>query len=222
MNRHRQFKTDLYGQFEHLGRALAGARRLEILDLLGQGEMPVDALARAIDTPVKNTSAHLRALRLARLVETRREGTRVFYRLADEEVLRLVRALQRVAHGRLADIRDTVHRHLDAPDGYAPVTLAELQRLVRTEAVTLLDVRPAGEFAAGHIPGAISAPLGSLRRQLARLPKHREVVAYCRGPYCLLSLEAVRLLRRHGFRARRTKEGMPDWRAAGFPVARGA
>lgn len=218
----RGFKNHLYGQFARIGRALASARRIEILDLLGQREMPVDTLAAAIDTPVKNTSAHLRVLRHAHLVETRRDGTRIFYRLADDDVFRIVRALQAIGHRHLADVREAVREHLDAPDGFAPVTFAELQRLVRTGRVTLLDVRPVEEFIAGHIPGAVSAPLESLRPGRLRIPKQREVVAYCRGRYCVLSLEAVRLLRRHGFRARRAADGMSDWRAAGLPVARGA
>lgn len=218
---HREFKDALYAQFARIGHALASPRRIELLDLLGQGEKTVEALAAQVATPVKNTSAHLRVLRQARLVETRRDGTYVHYRLADDDVLRLLRSLEAVAHSRLADVEQAVRAHLDGKDELAPVTLEDLRRRLREEDVTLVDVRPADEYAAGHIPGAVSIPVPELRRRLGELPRDREVVAYCRGRYCMFSLDAVTLLRQHGYRARRAHEGLPDWKAAGLPVETG-
>lgn len=218
MPAHREFKDALYSQFARIGNALASPKRIELLDLLGQGEKTVETLAEQIATPIKNTSAHLRVLRHARLVETRRDGTYVFYRLADEDVLRLLRSFEALGHSRLADVQHIVRLYLDGPDTLAPVTLQELRRLMRDGDVTVLDVRPAEEYAAGHIPGALSVPVPELKRRLRQIPKHREVIAYCRGRYCVFSLEAVTMLRKHGYRARRAHEGLPDWRAAGLPV----
>ena len=219
---HRTFKDALYTQFARIGHAMASAKRIELLDLLGQGERTVEMLAEQIATPVKNTSAHLRVLRHARLVDTRREGTYVYYRLADDDVLRLLRALEALGHSRLADVQHVVRLYLDAHDELEPVTLKELRRLVRAGDVTVLDVRPVEEFNAGHIPGALSIPVSALKRRLREVPKSREVIAYCRGRYCVYSLEAVTLLRKNGYRARRVEQGLPDWRAAGLPVERGA
>ena len=221
MSDYRVFKDALYSQFARIGHAMASPRRIELLDLLGQGEKTVEMLAEQIATPIKNTSAHLRALRQARLVETRREGTYMYYRLADDDVLRLLRALEALGHSRLADVQQVVRLYLDGRDELEPVTLKKLRQLMRAGDVTVLDVRPAEEFKAGHIPGALSIPVSSLKRRLRELPKNREVIAYCRGRYCVYSLEAVTLLRKHGFDARRAEQGMPDWRAAGLPVANG-
>ena len=221
MSDYRVFKDALYSQFARIGHAMASPRRIELLDLLGQGEKTVELLAEQIATPIKNTSAHLRALRQARLVETRREGTYMYYRLADDDVLRLLRALEALGHSRLADVQQVVRLYLDSRDELEPVTLKKLRQLMRAGDVTVLDVRPAEEFKAGHIPGALSIPVSSLKRRLRELPKNREVIAYCRGRYCVYSLEAVTLLRKHGFDARRAEQGMPDWRAAGLPVANG-
>ena len=221
MSDYRVFKDALYSQFARIGHAMASPRRIELLDLLGQGEKTVEMLAEQIATPIKNTSAHLRALRQARLVETRREGTYMYYRLADNDVLRLLRALEALGHSRLADVQQVVRLYLDGRDELEPVTLKKLRQLMRAGDVTVLDVRPAEEFKAGHIPGALSIPVSSLKRRLRELPKNREVIAYCRGRYCVYSLEAVTLLRKHGFDARRAEQGMPDWRAAGLPVANG-
>ena len=219
---HRVFKDALYAQFARIGHALASPKRIELLDLLGQGEKTVEALAEHVATPIKNTSAHLRALRQARLVETRRDGTYVYYRLADDDVLGLLRTLEALAHSRLADVQQVVRLYLDGRDDLAPVTFKELRRLVREEDVTVVDVRPAEEYEAGHIPGALSMPVPELKRRLRELPRNREVIAYCRGRYCVYSLEAVTLLRKHGYRARRADGGLPDWRAAGLPVEIGA
>jgi len=218
---HRDFKDALYAQFARIGHALASPKRIELLDLLGQGEKTVEALAEQVATPVKNTSAHLRVLRQARLVETRRDGTYVYYRLADDDVSGLLRTLETLAHSRLADVQQVVRSYLDGNDELEPVTFKELRRLVREEDITVVDVRPADEYEAGHIPGALSMPVPELKRRLRELPKSREVIAYCRGRYCVFSLDAVTLLRQHGYRARRAHEGMPDWRAAGLPVESG-
>ena len=217
----RRFKDSLYLQFARIGHALASPKRLEILDLLGQGEKSVEQLADGTATPIKNTSAHLRVLRQARLVDTRRDGTYIHYRLADDEVARVVRALEALGHQQLADVDRVVELYLDGRDELEPVSLKQLRRLMRDGDVTVIDVRPPDEFTAGHIPGARSIPVADLKRRLREIPKDREVVAYCRGRYCVYSLEAVTMLRKQGYRARRASEGLPDWRAAGFPVEAG-
>jgi len=222
MSAHREFKDALYAQFARIGHALASPKRIELLDLLGQGEKTVEALSEQVATPIKNTSAHLRVLRQARLVETRRDGTHVYYRLADDDVFRLLRTFETLGHSRLADVQHVVRLYLDGHDQFEPVTFKELRRLMRDGDVTVVDVRPADEFEAGHLPGALSVPVPQLKRRLGEIPKKREVVAYCRGRYCVYSLEAVTLLRKHGYRARRAEDGLPDWRAAGLPVERGA
>ena len=218
---HREFKDSLYLQFARIGLALASPKRIEILDLLGQGEKTVEQLAGSTATPIKSASAHLRVLRQARLVETRRVGTYVHYRLADADVTSLVRALESLGHQRLAEVDRVVGLYLDGHDELEAVSLKELRRLMREGDVTVIDVRPPDEFSAGHIPGARSIPVGELRRRLKEIPKNREVVAYCRGRYCVYSLEAVTMLRKQGYRARRAAEGLPDWRAEGFPVEKG-
>ena len=221
MLRHREFKDALYAQFARIGHALASPRRIELLDLLGQGEKTVEVLARQTATPIKSTSAHLRVLRQARLVETRRDGTYMHYRLAGDDVSSVLRALESLGHRRLTDVQSVVQLYLDGRDQLEAVTLKELRRLIRDGEVTVVDVRPAEEFHAGHIPGALSIPVPELKRRMREIARDREVIAYCRGRYCVYSLEAVTLLRRHGYRARRAKEGLPDWRAAGMPVASG-
>jgi rhodanese-related sulfurtransferase len=215
---HRSFKDPLYAQFARIGHAAASPKRIELLDLLAQGEKTVETLAEQTSTPTKNTSAHLRVLRQARLVETRRDGTYVLYRIADDDVLRFLRSLQSLARQRLAEVEQVTRRYLSHRDELEPVTLDELRRLAREGDVTLLDVRPRDEFDAGHIPGALSVPVAELEHRLAELPRRKEVIAYCRGPWCVYSVEAVQLLRKHGYRARRTHDGLPDWRAAGRPV----
>lgn len=217
---HRDFKDALYSQFARIGNSLASPKRIEMLDLLAQGEKTVEQLAESTATPIKNTSAHLRVLRQAHLVETRREGTYVYYRLADGDVTAVIRALETLGHKRLADVERVVEQYLDGHDELEAVSLRDLRRLMREGAVTVLDVRPADEFEAGHIAGARSVPVAELRKRLREIPEGREVVAYCRGRYCVYSLEAVTLLRKKGYRARRAAVGLPDWRAAGFPVER--
>lgn len=222
MASHRDFKDALYAQFARIGHALSSPKRIELIDLLSQGEKTVEQLAESIATPIKNTSAHLRVLRQARLVETRRDGTYMYYRLADDDVFRLLRSLETLGHVRLAEVQQVVQSYLDGRDELEAVTLKELRRLMRVDDVTVVDVRPAEEYEAGHIPGALSVPVPDLKRRLRELPKGRQVIAYCRGQYCVYSLEAVTLLRKHGYRARRAHEGLPDWKAAGLPVETGA
>lgn len=212
--------AELYEQFARVGKALASARRVELLDLLCQGERSVEALARSAGMGVTNTSQHLQILRAARLVETRKEGTKVLYRVADEVVCRFFLDLRELARGRLAEVEQLVRRLLD--DGLEPMGRAELLERMEQGAVVLVDVRPREEFAAGHIPGAISVPLGLVQDLLDAVPADTEVVAYCRGPYCLLAPQALTILRAHGLRARRLEDGFPEWRLAGLPVAVGA
>ena len=216
---HRAFKDRLYAEFAMIGKALASPRRLELLDLLGQGERSVDQLAQAIGQSLANTSAHLQVLRQARLVEADKQGLQVLYRLADPEVFTLWRTLRDLGTSRLAEIDRLVRTYLTDRASLAAVDLIELRRLMEEGTVTLLDVRPELEYRQGHIAGARSIPVAELERRLAELPRDREVVAYCRGPYCVFSDEAAQLLQTNGFQVRRFQEGFPEWRAAGLPVA---
>jgi rhodanese-related sulfurtransferase len=217
----RAVKDGLYEQFARIGKAVANPKRIELLDLLCQGERSVEVLAKAAAMGVTNTSAHLKVLREARLVETRKEGTRVFYRLADETVCSFFLSLRDLATDRLAEVDQVVRDYFEARDELDPVGRAELLARADGGDVIVLDVRPSEEYAAGHIPGAISMPLGELERRLASIPPDAEVVAYCRGRYCVLAPQALSLLHRHGFRARRLEDGFPEWRQAGLPVAVG-
>lgn len=215
-------KRALNEQFARLGKALGHPRRVELLDLLAQGERSVDALAGATGMGVTNTSAQLQVLRQARLVATRKEGTWVYYRLADEEVGRFLGAFRDFARDRLSEVDQIMRDYFEARDELEPVGRDDLARRARDGEVVVLDVRPELEYAAGHIPGARSIPLDQLTGRLAELPADTEVVAYCRGPYCVLAPEAVTLLRRAGRRARRLEDGLPEWRQAGLRVAVGA
>ena len=219
---HRQFKDALYAQFARVGHALSSPKRLELLDLLGQSEKTVEELAGYAAMPIKNTSAHLRVLRQARLVETRKSGTRVYYRLAGATVGAFLRTVQTLARERFTEVEHVTRLFLHARDELQPITLEELRRRLKDGSATIVDVRPRGEFEAGHIPGAISMPVDDIKRRMKELPRRREIIAYCRGPYCLYSLDAVTLLRKHGFRSRRAEPGVPEWRGAGLPVAAGA
>ena len=218
---HRAFKDVLYAQFARIGHAVSTPKRIEILDLLGQSERTVAELSELTATPIKNTSAHLRALRLAGLVETRKEGPHVVYRLADDSVHRFLRDLQALAHARLAEVERVTQQYLDGRDELEPVSVRELERRLRDGDVTLIDVRPPEEYEAGHIPGALSLPIAQLKRGAASPPKAREVVAYCRGRYCVYAVEAVALLRKRGYRARRLIDGLPGWRDDGRKIAVG-
>jgi rhodanese-related sulfurtransferase/DNA-binding transcriptional ArsR family regulator len=218
VNDHRLFKDKLFEQFARVGKALANPHRLELLDLLAQGERTVEDLAREAGMSVANTSRHLQELRAAMLVEVRREGLYAYYRLADERVFAAWRAIRELGEARLAEIDRLVGTYLTDRDSLEAVCAEELLAKMRGEEVVVLDVRPGEEYRAGHIPGARSVPLGTLEAYLEGIPRDREVVAYCRGPYCVFSDEAVALLRYRGYRARRLQEGLPDWRAAGLPV----
>jgi rhodanese-related sulfurtransferase len=218
MNDHRLFKDKLFEQFARVGKALANPHRLEILDLLAQSERTVEDLAREAGMSVANTSHHLQELRAARLVEVRREGLYGYYRLADERVFAAWLAIRDLGEARLAEIDRLVGTYLTDRDSLEAVCAEELLAKMREEGVVVLDVRPEEEYRSGHIPGARSVPVERLEAYLEDLPQEREIVAYCRGLYCVFSDEAVALLRSRGYRARRLQEGLPDWRAAGLPV----
>ena len=218
---HRAFKDRLYGQFARLGKALSNPHRLEMLELLAQSERTVDSLATELGISVANASQHLQALRQSALVESRKDGLFVHYRLAGPEVFDLSKVVRSVAERRLAELERLVHDHFgNRADGEA-VPMAELLKRARSKQVVILDTRPAREYIAGHIPGALSVPVDDLQRRLKELTKGREYVAYCRGPYCIYADRAVEILRAHGRRARRLAEGFPEWRSAGFPVSQG-
>jgi rhodanese-related sulfurtransferase len=214
----RAFKDSLYAEFAVLGKALANPHRLELLDLLAQGERSVEELANEAALSLANASAHLQVLRQARLVEAEKRGLNVVYRLAAPEVFELWRTLRDVGSTRLAEIDRLVDNYFIDRGEFEAVDKEELMRLLEDEAVTVIDVRPKVEYEQGHIPAARSVPVENLERWLAELPREMEVVAYCRGPYCVYSDEAVRLLHQHGFKARRLREGFPEWRDAGYPV----
>lgn len=215
---HRSFKDPLFDQFARIGKAVANSHRLEIVDLLAQGERRVEDLAREAALSVANASQHLQVLRRAGLVEPRREGTSIHYRLADERVFRLWQAIRDLGDARLAEIDRLTRMHLGGRSQLEAVDAETLVRRLGRNDVIVLDVRPGEEFRAGHIPGARSMPIAELAERLQELPRDRDVVAYCRGPYCIFSDEAVALLRAHGFHARRLALGLPDWRSAGLPV----
>jgi rhodanese-related sulfurtransferase len=215
---HREFKDRLFGQFARIGKALASPRRLEIVDLLAQGERTVEEVARETAMSVASASQHLQVLKVARMVEVRREGLYAHYRLADEDVFRAWQAVRALGESRLAEVDGLVEAYLVDRDGFEAVDAAELMERLTLGSVLVLDVRPQEEYRAGHIPGALSVPVDALEAALQTLPRDREIVAYCRGPYCVFSDEAVALLRARGFRARRMRQGLPDWRAAGMPV----
>jgi rhodanese-related sulfurtransferase/DNA-binding transcriptional ArsR family regulator len=217
----REAKDRLYEQFARAAKAVASPKRIELLELLAQGEHTVEALAHATGMAVNNTSSHLQVLRQAQVVGTRKDGTKVFYRLAGDEVAAFVVALRDLARSRLAEVDRVVQDYFVARDALEPLDRAELLDRASRGEVVILDVRPRDEFAAGHIPGALSLPLDELDVALARLPKRAPVVAYCRGPYCVLAPQAVERLRAKGFKARRLADGMPEWRLAGLPVAVG-
>ena len=218
---HRQFKDRLYGQFARIGKALSNPHRLEMLELLAQSERTVDSLSAEIGLSLATTSQHLQALRQAALVESRKDGVFVHYRLAGAEVFDLSKVLRTVAEARLAELERLVYEHFgDRADAVA-VPMAKLLKRARSNEVIILDTRPASEYVAGHIAGAISVPVDELQRRLRELNKGKEYVAYCRGPYCVYADRAVELLRASGRRARRLLDGFPEWRAAGLPVASG-
>lgn len=218
---HREFKDRLYGQLARLGKALASPHRLEMLELLAQGERTVDSLATEVGLTLANASQHLQALRQAALVESRKDGLFVFYRLADPHVFELSKVMRSVAEQRLAELDRLVQEHFGNRADAEAVPMAELLKRFRSKQVVILDTRPANEYLAGHIPGAISIPVDDLQRRLKELARGKDYVAYCRGPYCIYADRAVEILRASGRRARRLADGFPEWRSAGFPVAQG-
>ena len=219
---HREFKNRLYGQFACIGKALASPHRLEILELLAQGERSVESLANELNLSLANTSQHLQVLRQAALVESRKDGLFVFYRLIDPTVSRLSAAVRTIAERTLADLERLVHDHFVDRSDSTPVPMDELMARLRSRDVVVLDTRPASEYVAGHIAGAISVPVDELQQRLRKLPKGKEYVAYCRGPYCVYADRAVEILRSRGRRAQRLLEGFPEWRAAGYAIEIGA
>jgi rhodanese-related sulfurtransferase/DNA-binding transcriptional ArsR family regulator len=215
-----EYKDLLYKQFAIVGKAVSSHKRLEMLDLLSQGERTVDQLAKETDSSISSVSQHLQILKTARLVENRKEGLYVFYRLADEAVGEFWRSLRSLAVDRLAEVREAIRVNLDDKDELEQVSHQDLLERARRRDVVVLDVRPKVEFDAGHIPEALSIPLDELESRLGEIPNDREVVAYCRGPYCVMALAAVDTLRKRGYRARRMEDGFPEWRAEGLPTER--
>lgn len=219
LRRHRRFKDSLYGQFARIGKALSSPHRLELLELLAQGGRTVESLAAETELSVANASQHLRILYAAGLVETTRRGLFIEYRLADERVWDLCQTIRTTAERRLAGLEKLVRTEFAGRNrGAKPVSMNALLALAKREDVVILDTRPASEDAAGHIAGALSVPVDGLHHALKRLPKQKDYVAYCRGPYCVYADRAVEILRKNGRRAQRLVDGFPEWRAAGFPV----
>lgn len=218
MTHSRRFKDTIYAQLARIGKSLASGPRLELLDLLCQGPRTVEALAREAGQPVANTSHHLQVLRRARLVDAEKEGVHVTYRLASEEVCTFFHGLRQLAGSRLLEIEQVTREFLTERAAMEAIDRDALVSRVRAGEVTVLDVRPPEEYEAGHIPGALSVPVGEIEHRLADLPRDREVVAYCRGPYCVMAIEAVEILRRNGFEAVRMEDGVADWRARGLSV----
>ena len=212
-------KQALFAGFAEVAKALAHGHRLEILELLAQGERSVEALAGRMGLPVANVSQHLRLMRRAGLLASRRSGKHVFYRLSDPAVLGLTTALRRVAERNSSAVRDVIGGYFRARDSFEPVSRRDLMQRLKDDSATVLDVRPDDEYAAGHLPGAVNIPLRDLKRRLRELPRDREIVAYCRGPWCVLAFEAVALLRQRGLKARRLEDGFPEWKQSGLPIA---
>jgi rhodanese-related sulfurtransferase len=215
-------KQVLFEQFAMVAKTLGHAHRLELIEQLAQGERSVEILAHRTSLSVANASQHLQHLRRAGLIASRRDGKFVLYRLADEGVIDVLAALRRIAERNVAEVARVVRSYFDRRDALEPVSRDELMRRLRAGSVTVLDVRPPDEFALGHIPGAVNVPLSALAQHLSALRRSREIIAYCRGTYCVLSFEAVALLREKGFKVRRLEDGMPEWRAAGLPVVEGS
>ena len=211
-------KREIFANLSRIGAALSSPIRIELIELLAQSERSVEQLSVLTGASVANTSQHLQKLRQAGLIVGRKDGQYVMYRLAGDEIVALLASLGRVAEARLVEVERIVKVYLTELDALEPVPAQELLERARKSLVTVLDVRPPEEFAAGHVPGAINIPVRELEKRLRELPKSKEVVAYCRGPYCLMSYEAVALLRKKGLRARRLEAGLPEWRLAGYAV----
>jgi rhodanese-related sulfurtransferase/DNA-binding transcriptional ArsR family regulator len=215
-------KAALYQQIARVAQALSSDARLQLLEYVAQSERSVEELAKMTRLSVANCSEHLQVLRQAGLVCARKDGLRVYYGLAGDDVAALFVSLRTVAEHRVAEIERLLRNWLGQRDNLEPVPASELLKNLKKGLVTVLDVRPAEEFVAGHLPGAINVPIDKLESFISKLPKNKEVVAYCRGPYCLMSYDAVEKLRKHGWQARRLEDGFPEWRAAGLPVSRGS
>jgi ArsR family transcriptional regulator len=215
-------KLALFAHFAAVAKSLAHAHRLELLEQLAQGERSVEVLADRTGLSIANASQHLQQMRRAGLVASRREGKFVYYRLIDDSILNLLAGLRRIAERNLAEVERVIRSYFHNRDSLEPISREELLRRSRGGEVTILDVRPEDEFALGHLPGAVNMPLCELVTRLAEFDPAQEIVAYCRGPYCILSYEAVAVLRGRGFKARRLEDGLPEWRAAGLPIVIGA
>jgi len=216
------FKHDLFVQFARVGKALSNGNRLELLEYIAQGERSVDELAKVSGLTVANTSQHLQQLRQAGLVGCRKQGLKVFYHLSGDDVIGLLDALRGVAERHVADVERLINTYLTVKDELEPLPRQELLQRVRDGLVTVLDVRPAEEYAAGHVPGAVNVPLSELEKYLKALKPEQEIVAYCRGPHCVLAFDAVASLRAKGLKARRLQDGYPEWKSAGLPVETGS
>jgi len=212
------FKRDLFNQFARVGKALSNGNRLQLLEFLAQGEHSVDDLAHVAGLSVANTSQHLQLLRQSGLVSSRKQGLKVFYKISNGDVIELLNRLRRVAEQELADVDRLVNTFLTVKDELEPVARAELLDRVISGLVTVIDVRPSEEFNAGHVPGAINIPLSELKKHLDEFDSEMEIVAYCRGPHCILAFNAVAELRKQGLKARRMVDGFPEWKQAGMPV----
>lgn len=214
----RHFKDQLYAQFARIGKALSNPHRLELLELLAQGERAVEDLASEANLPIANASQHLQVLRAAQLVDVRRDGLYAYYRLSDERVFRVWQALRDLGELQLAEINRLVQSFLQDRGALQSINAAELVERIETGDVLVLDVRPELEYRSGHIPEARSIPIDELEARLSEVPRDQEIIAYCRGPYCVFADEAVTLLQEHGYRARRLIDGLPDWQALNLPV----
>ena len=211
-------KQQIYSQVARIGKVVCHGHRLELLEYLAQGERTVEALAKLTGLSVANTSQHLRVMRHSGLVEARKDGLYVYYSIADDEIVRLLSSMRRLAESHLADVDRLVRAYLTVKDELEPIPRQELLERARRGIVTVLDVRPSEEYASGHVPGAVNVSLKDLEQWLKKLPHNQEIVAYCRGPHCVLAFEAVARLREKGFQARRLEDGFPEWREAGLPI----
>lgn len=212
------FKQDLFAQFARVGKALSNGNRLELLEFIAQGERSVDELARVSGLSVANTSQHLQQLRQSGLVHSRKQGLKVFYRLSGDDVIELLDTLRTVAERHIADVEQMVSSYLTVKDSLEPIRREELLARARDDLVTVIDVRPPEEYASGHVPGAVNVPLAELESHLQHFEPGQEIVAYCRGPHCVLAFDAVARLREKGLKARRLEDGYPEWKTAGLPV----
>jgi len=218
---HRQFKGAIYEQLARIGKAASAPKRLELLELLCQGPRTVEALACQAAISTANASQHLQILRAARLLEAEKHGLHVEYRLSGERVSEFFLQLRTLAESQLVELQHVAQQYLEERGAMEPISGEELRRRIRRSEVVVLDVRPTEEYQAGHIPGALSVPVAELKKRLNALPKNRDIVAYCRGPYCVMAIEAVDLLRKKGFRAQRMEQGVIEWRSRGWRIATG-